>query len=173
MRKKILVFSTIVAFFLCLWLFKYMSVYADDSGYVISEPYEYPVKPNTREWMEMHCTIERHEACDVPKELLARMTTDALVETVITYPFIADIMAFNNLETGLGAVSKSFAGIDELMSRDRQEVCASLRKYLQRISAYGSDSLSGNNIQGQNDESCWPYVYYIIAEILLRYLEGK
>lgn len=164
--KKVFSLVTVALFVFCV-LFTNMSVNADDSGYTISAPYEYPVKPNTAEWIGMHCTIERHEACEVPKDILARMTTDALVETVITYPFFVDTMAYNNFSIGLGAVSQYFSGIDELMSRDRQEVCESLRDYLQRKSVYGV------NMRAVEGEACWPYVYYILAEQLLHYFEDS
>ena len=54
----------------------------------ITEPYEFPVM--TREDWAKYCGIgEKASAVQVPPDILQRLTTDALVATVMRYPLFA------------------------------------------------------------------------------------
>ena len=61
--------------------------------------------------------ISRRQACQIPEDILHDMTTDALFQTVLDYPFISDIYAFNNLSTGYETVKRRFNGLQELETR--------------------------------------------------------
>ena len=45
------------------------------------------------------------------------MTTEALVETVLNYPYLSDIYAFNTLQQGIASVSAGVPALPELLSR--------------------------------------------------------
>ena len=136
--------------------------------HIIDTPYEYPVKPNTKAWLGMPTTIERHAACDIPMDIVQKMTTDALVETVLTYPFFVDVMCYDTVEMGFRVVSGYFSGMDELLNhRNEQEVCLSLQKYLKKSSRYDAGIVDVNN-DGKDDIE----VIRAYARLLLRHFEG-
>ena len=54
--------------------------------------YEYPIKPGTTEWEELGTFSRRIAACRIPEETLDAMTTDALVDAVLDFPFLMNLM---------------------------------------------------------------------------------
>lgn len=97
--------------------------------YTIDEPYEYPVLPGTDEWKELTSFQEMIAACHVDEELLASMTTPALLETVLNYPLLVNVYCFNSLEQGMDSVSQYFKGIELLAAREDAADC--LQEYRQ------------------------------------------
>ena len=51
------------------------------------------------------------------------MTTHALLETVVRYPLLANIYAFDRIEDGLASVGAYFPGLDLLMQRADLDAC--------------------------------------------------
>ena len=96
--------------------------YSDDC--MINIPYQYPIVPGTDEWKKLGSMPEKIEASFVSPELLSKMSTTALVETVVTYPLFDSVHAYDTLAIGIKEVSEYFKGIEELESRDdaREEV---------------------------------------------------
>lgn len=88
-----------------------------EQTYTIDTPYEYPVLPGTQEWIDLGNVVARREASQIPEEILHNMTTDALLLTVLNYPFLDDIYAFNTLEMGYNAVRGHCNGLRELETR--------------------------------------------------------
>ena len=52
-------------------------------------PYDYPITPESPEWATM-TTDEKIAACQIPEDILATMSTDALNTTLVNYPLLAD-----------------------------------------------------------------------------------
>ena len=103
-----------------------LSGYAADSKSSI--PYDYPVVPGTPEWNAMATTVEKIEACAVPRELLENMTTAALVETNVTYPLFLNVYAFNTLIEGFRHLALYFDGAEIL--RGRPDAMDCLQAYI-------------------------------------------
>ena len=61
----------------------------------------------------------------IPQEILENMTTDALVECVVNYPYFPDMDAFSTQELGYKAVRDGFNGLRELESRPDGMSCLS------------------------------------------------
>ncbi len=85
--------------------------------YTIQESYSYPVVPGTEEWSELSTLQEKIDACHVDPALMQSMTTEALIDTVLNYPLLLNILAYDSLEMGIGSVSNYFDGIDILAQR--------------------------------------------------------
>ena len=83
----------------------------------INEPYDYPIKPGSEEWKQFQSHKEMINACQIPEDLLKRLSTDALVETVINYPLYGDFLAYNNMNQGFENIKSTFNGIQELITR--------------------------------------------------------
>lgn len=84
---------------------------------IIEEPYVYEILPGTEEWVSMS-PEERYESCYVSRDIAEKMTTDALVETVLNYPFWINVYTYNTLEEGVDAVASYFPPLSELLSRN-------------------------------------------------------
>ena len=65
-----------------------------------NEPHVYEIVPGTSEWNEL-TPDERLASCNVTVDEVSNMTTEALAETVLDYPYLIDIYAFNTLEQGI------------------------------------------------------------------------
>jgi hypothetical protein len=79
---------------------------AEAPQYTIDTPYEYPLTPeDTEAWRALPQTLDaKIEACQVPAEILNAMTTPALVETVLDYPLLLNMLVFNTTEDGFYSV---------------------------------------------------------------------
>jgi len=82
-----------------------------------SDAYDYPIKSGTDEWKAFTTHEEMLRACQIPEELLHRMSTTALVETVLNYPLSADWWSYDSFEIGIKRVADQFNGLSELLSR--------------------------------------------------------
>ncbi len=91
--------------------------------YLVNEPYKYPVNIGSEKWNSFTNVLDRREACYVPEELLASMSTPALVETVVTWPLFIDVTCFDTIEMGIDWVSEYFGGIEELKKRGDAYQC--------------------------------------------------
>lgn len=118
MRGKIKLIYIIRAFPAALAVFLLVSLLV--YGGVTSAPdaYDYPIKPGTDEWKAFGSHEEMVKACQIPEELLHRMSTTALVETVLNYPLTIDWWAYDSTEIGIERVRGQFNGLSELLSRN-------------------------------------------------------
>lgn len=66
---------------------------------------------------------EKIAACHVDDNLMKDMTTPALLETVLNYPLLVNIYAFDTIEMGIESVSGYFRGIEILKQREDIEAC--------------------------------------------------
>lgn len=92
-----------------------------------NEPHNYEVTAESPEWAEM-TLLDRLESCAVSNTEAENMSTPALVETVLEYPFIVNIYAYSSLEEGIATVCTYFPGLSELLAR--KDVSKSLQNYI-------------------------------------------
>lgn len=147
--------------------------------YEIVEAYKYPIVPDTEEWKNLGSMPEKIEATYVDPQILSKMSTPALVETVVTYPLFGCVNAYDTLDAGIKEVSEYFKGIDELYSRDdaREEIlnyinarCPGLveMRTEEEISAALDKYMKAYNETGDRE------VFYIDnAVTLINYLDGN
>src|SRR5574339_653333 len=83
----------------------------------ISLPYDYPIKPGTDEWKNLRSQDEMIEACQIPAELLKKLTTEALVISCLRYPLYPQINAYNSIQHGFDRLASKFNGFQELQKR--------------------------------------------------------
>ena len=84
---------------------------------MVDEPYCYPLTPGTEEWK--NTPIETlYERSAVPSGLAETMTTRALLRTVLDYPFIVNIYAWNTPQQGIDKMRSRFEPLDILLKRD-------------------------------------------------------
>lgn len=104
-----------------------MPVWANDGNttiantekiFSVSTVYEYPVQPGTEEWAAFTTKNQMLESCQLPEKLLTCMTTESLAETVLNYPLLPDMLAYNDYEEGYNSVKETFNGLRELSNRE-------------------------------------------------------
>lgn len=134
MRNRIMTVLFCAASILSLWA---VAAAKPASPYTIDTPYEYPYVPGTQEWVDLGDTLARRQTSQVPDEVLAHMTTDALLQTVLDYPFLSDMYAFNTIEIGYKAVRNHCNSLREFENRP---------DYLQALSQYRQASYSLNRL---------------------------
>ncbi|MBS5504675.1 MAG: hypothetical protein KHX28_00980 [Oscillospiraceae bacterium] len=90
----------------------YIGSYAMSDQSTVSETqsaaFQYPVTQKDTGWEDLNALEKKIEACEVPNGAVEHMTTKALVETVVNYPLIINIYAFNTFEDGVHSVSEYF-----------------------------------------------------------------
>ncbi|MBS1750035.1 MAG: hypothetical protein JST63_09025 [Bacteroidetes bacterium] len=79
-------------------------------------PYDFPIKPGTEQW-KFGSPEEMYSKCQIPKEIISDLTTEALAKTCLNYPLFGLMNAFNTPQTGFYAVKNHFNGIDALFER--------------------------------------------------------
>ena len=95
-----------------------------DTSQTIDTPYTFPITPNMEEWASFRSRDEMVAACQIPEEILSKLSTHALVETILTYPFLSEITMFYRTqmecdrELGFWRIANSFNGLQELLTRD-------------------------------------------------------
>ncbi len=86
--------------------------------YTITGAYQYPVTPeNKAEWKKLTTIMEKKEVCQIPKNVVQNMTTEALVATVLAYPIFPPEELFTNRAQALNGYL-DFNGFIELFSRN-------------------------------------------------------
>lgn len=87
-------------------------------AYIITEPYEYPVVPGTDEWKTFTTHEQMIQACQIPESILKRMTTEALLLTVMDFPLLGDTLLFDNEDAGYKALKENCNALIEFLERD-------------------------------------------------------
>lgn len=127
MRK--LIFTT-----LAIHIFISTNLYAQKSE---SKIYTYPITASDSEWNNFKTLQEKLDAIQIPTDLLGKMSTEDLLETVMNYPLLGDLMVYSDVQTGIDKVSAKFNGLDELLNRD--DVGEIMMEYYLNLQAINSD----------------------------------
>ena len=107
MKIKILFLSALLLF-----------LFTTTQSQIIDEPYDFPIKPGTPEWGNFASYEDRRQALQVPDDILKRLSTRALVETCLDYPFfVIEYFALSSRRNGISYVINSFNGYVELLQR--------------------------------------------------------
>lgn len=68
-------------------------------------------------WKSYNSANERKKALQIPDSLLSSMSTKVLLEFCLAYPYLPDIMLYDNHRDGLNGLISEFNGFKELLSR--------------------------------------------------------
>ncbi|MEW6104420.1 MAG: HEAT repeat domain-containing protein [bacterium] len=79
--------------------------------------YDFPIKPGTEEWKALGSTENRIKACQIPEDILKKMSTEGLIETCLGYPGLPNMFLSNNPQTGFDSIVRTFNGLQELLRR--------------------------------------------------------
>ncbi len=88
----------------------------DCQAFEFSDTYQYPLVPGTDEWKSYEGN--RKEACIIPEDVLATISTEGLLESLLNKPFmVTDYYAYDNRQDGFNHLKELFPGIGEFLSR--------------------------------------------------------
>ncbi|MBR1655397.1 MAG: T9SS type A sorting domain-containing protein [Prevotella sp.] len=90
--------------------------------------FEYPFKQSSPEWRNFKNSTERIAALQIPQDVVSRIPTDDLLRICLDFPYLSDMLAYNNLDMGFKAMSSKFNGFEELFNRINL-IDALLKKY--------------------------------------------
>jgi hypothetical protein len=94
----------------------------------VKDVYEFPIKPESKEWIQFESIEGRIAALQIPDAVLIKMSTEGLLETCLKFPYLIDIFFFNSYQQGFEALTDEFNGFRELLKR-RDLTNALLKKY--------------------------------------------
>lgn len=83
----------------------------------ISSPVTFLADTNFTAWTQIKGLANRMKACEVSNDVLRRMTTDAIVQSVIHYPLNYTIMFYDNPLDGVNLFSQNSSLHKELLNR--------------------------------------------------------
>jgi len=93
-------------------LFFSFSVYSQEK-----KTWDYPVKPGSEKWASFTSGQQMLEACQIPKEVLAIISTKELAEICLNYPLLNDYIYVNDARNGISMKIEMFNGLKELSER--------------------------------------------------------
>lgn len=82
-----------------------------------SDTYQYPVLPGTDEWKKLNSLAEKVAVCQIPYQKLKSISTEGLLETLLSYPLIIDYVAFDEMQVGFNRIKTENNGFAELYER--------------------------------------------------------
>lgn len=84
----------------------------------VNGKYQYPVTPYDKEWGNYILNEEMYTACQIPQEILDRLTTEELLELVLDCPQLIDIYSYDSIEEGVKLLAERFNGMNALLTRE-------------------------------------------------------
>ena len=127
----------------------------------INEPYVFLSEKDSKIWTTVISMEDKFHACEIPEEVLKRMTTDALVRTLLKYPLNVIFSAYDNHLDAIELIFKNSALHRELASRD--DAAEVLLQFFTRTSI---DKSIKKSIQNKSDFDL-TYVNEIFFEYFL------
>lgn len=113
--KKIVV----VLLSLCMF-FPMENVRANETTYEMnlwSDVGEYPITPQDNEWIEL-TYAQQLDTLSMPDEILKEYSSKELAKWVLNYPFLIDVLAFDNAESAINYLSRTSNICKKFLSSD-------------------------------------------------------
>lgn len=116
-----------------------------EQRYSITTPYDFPVAPGDKEWANFSTTQEMIDATQVPEDILKNTTTRALIETMLSNPFILEFQCCEDSMYVFEMLEKNFNVFRELQLRsDYREELLNLYESKNLVTASELESNNGS-----------------------------
>jgi hypothetical protein len=94
----------------------------------IPDQYDFPIKQGSMEWEQIGSVEKRIVALQIPEDILSQISTEGLLETCLAFPYLTDILFYNDYQKGFDELVAEFNGYREFLDRpDLNDVL--LKKY--------------------------------------------
>lgn len=90
-----------------------IEIWEDEDGNI-----EYPITEDSDEWGSLKTHDDMVAACNVPEELLEKMSTEELVDLMLDYPLLGDLRMYDNLNEGFYFLSQNSNVLAEILKRE-------------------------------------------------------
>ena len=147
------------AFAWCWWIKT-----SEDSRYPIKEPYIYPITTDMAEW-ERYTFDEKLAMLEMPDGLAEQMTADALIDTVLTYPYAAILAAYSEPITHPEAPHRK--GVESVMDNNK-----ALAELLERPNALHAIEKRIKEYQREDTENDRTVVEAYYLTIIAQYIKA-
>jgi len=111
------------------------------------DAYDYPLRPGTDAWRALETHDEMVRVTQVAEAELATMSDRGLLQTVLAYPLLGDVMAYNSPQQGFDAVEARFNGLRSLL--ERESMAGVLLRRYQRMDAADAPAVLSLREQGR------------------------
>lgn len=88
-----------------------------DDGKLIEDEFDFPVKQGSLEWMQFKTVQSRIDALQIPEDVLSTISTAGLLETCLKFPYLTDILFYDDYQHGFESLCAEFNGFGELIKR--------------------------------------------------------
>ncbi|MDR0603929.1 MAG: hypothetical protein LBG80_06470 [Bacteroidales bacterium] len=112
---------------------------------IIEDVYDFPIKQGSKEWVKIESVEKRIAILQVPDVILSSISTEGLLETCLTFPYLTDILFCDNYQQGFEALVTEFNGFQELLKR--QDLINTLLKKYKSLSTNLTAFQSQNNVE--------------------------
>ena len=69
------------------------------------------------DWERPNIIQERLAALQIPDDILAKISTEGLLETCLAFPYLIDILHSNDYQQGFNGLVEKFNGFREILKR--------------------------------------------------------
>lgn len=83
----------------------------------IPDQYDFPIKQGSIEWELIGSVEKRIVALQIPEDILSQISTEGLLETCLAFPYLTDILFYNDYQKGFDELVAEFNGYRELLDR--------------------------------------------------------
>ena len=80
-------------------------------------PYDFPVKPGSQKWESFKSVEDMYAACQVPADVLNKLSTTALIQTCLNYPASVVLFMHSTPQMSFDEWKQHFNGIGTLVTR--------------------------------------------------------
>jgi len=125
--------------------------------YSIDTAYVFPITTDSPEWNELLTLRDMLAVCQIPEEILPRLTNDALIETIANYPLGVNLFAYGDPETCYNKVKQQFNGLAELdrrLNNNPNEILASINSFSKENSVCFAESTTYEDVYIDRLNSC-------------------
>lgn len=84
---------------------------------VTDADFTYPIKPGEDKWEKMYSVQERIASLQIPENVLPKISTERLLDICLDYPYLVDVMFYDDFQKGIEVLRSNFNGFDELLNR--------------------------------------------------------
>lgn len=79
--------------------------------------FKFPCTQGDYKWQQFESVGERIAALQIPDSIIKQIPTEELLAICLDFPYITDILFYDDYQTGFEHVKKSFNGLRELLTR--------------------------------------------------------
>ena len=79
--------------------------------------WDFPIKPGSPEWGQLHNQELKVQACQIPEGILKNLSSETLINVYFKYPLLINILLFSTLQKGMEDLKANFNGYGEMCLR--------------------------------------------------------